>query len=70
MAEAAQNRVQNAMKDFLEDIDRSNLRPIQRKMYLCDAECMADMGAGMEEVIKLTHFHVCKERLYTMLPFT
>ena len=50
MAEAAQNRVQNAMKDFIEDIDKSKLRPIQRRMYLCSADCMSDMGAGMEEV--------------------
>ena len=50
MAEAAQNKVQTAMKEFIENIDRSKLRPIQKAMYLCSADCMADMGAGMEEV--------------------
>ena len=49
MAEAAQNRVQMAMKDFIDNIDRSKLRPVQKRMYLCNAECM-DSAGSMEEV--------------------
>ena len=52
MAEAAQSRVQNAMKDFINNIDRTKLRPVQKAMYLCDAECMSDPSASMEEVIR------------------
>lgn len=51
MAEAAQSRVQNAMKDFINNIDRTKLRPVQKAMYLCDADCMSDPSASMEEVI-------------------
>ena len=50
MAEAAQNRVQNAMKDFINNIDRTKLRPIQKQMYVCNAQCMDDPSASMEEV--------------------
>ena len=50
MAEAAQNRVQNAMKDFINNIDRTKLRPIQKQMYICNAQCMDDPSASMEEV--------------------
>ena len=50
MAEAAQNRVQSAMKDFINNIDRTKLRPIQKQMYVCNAQCMDDPSASMEEV--------------------
>ena len=50
MAEAAQNRVQNAMKEFIDNIDRTKLRPIQKQMYLCNVQCMDDPAASMEEV--------------------
>ena len=50
MAEAAQNRVQSAMKDFINNIDKTKLRPIQRQMYVCNAQCMDDPSASMEEV--------------------
>ena len=51
MAEAAQNRVQVAMKEFIDNIDKSKLRPVQKRMYLCNADCMDDVGMGsMEEV--------------------
>lgn len=50
MAEAAQNRVQSAMKEFIDTIDRTKLRPIQKQMYLCNVRCMDDPAASMEEV--------------------
>ena len=37
MAEAAQNRVQTAMKDFINEIDRTRLRTLERDMHLCAA---------------------------------
>ena len=49
MAEAAQNRVQVAMKEFIDNIDKSKLRPVQKRMYLCNAECMDDTMGTMEE---------------------
>ena len=53
MAEAAQNRVQVAMKEFIDNIDKSKLRPVQKRMYLCNAECMDDTMGSMEEVCSL-----------------
>ena len=50
MAEAAQHRVQTAMNEFLTEIDKTKLRPIQKSMYLCNVDCMSDMSASMEEV--------------------
>ena len=50
MAEAAQTRVQMAMKEFIDNIDKSKLRPVQKRMYLCNAECMDDTMGSMEEV--------------------
>ena len=50
MAEAAQNRVQAAMTEFIENIDKSKLRPTQKRMYLCNAECMDNTMGSMEEV--------------------
>ena len=50
MAEAAQNRVQSAMKEFIDNIDRTKLRPIQKQMFFCSMQCMDDPAASMEEV--------------------
>ena len=54
MAEAAQNRVQMAMKDFIENIDKTKLRPVQKSMYLCNADCMDNAMGSMEEVVFLS----------------
>ena len=56
MAEAAQSRVQSAMKDFINEIDRSKLRGLQRGMHMCAADCHADTLSNMDEV------HRCVER--------
>merc|ERR1719233_1768077 len=56
MAEAAQSRVQMAMKEFINNIDRSNLRGLQRGMHLCAADCCANFTGTMDEV------HRCVER--------
>jgi len=56
MAEAAQSRVQSAMKEFINEIDRSRLRNLERDMHLCAAKCCDDPGANIDDV------HRCVER--------
>jgi len=50
MAEAAQGRVQSAIKDFVNTVDRSFLRSYERRMHLCAAECCSDQAAYVEDV--------------------
>eukprot|EP00088_Acartia_fossae_P003847 TRINITY_DN11651_c0_g1_i1.p1 TRINITY_DN11651_c0_g1~~TRINITY_DN11651_c0_g1_i1.p1 ORF type:complete len:151 (-),score=39.41 TRINITY_DN11651_c0_g1_i1:288-713(-) len=56
MAEAAQSRVQNAVKDFINNIDRSKLRRYERDMHLCAADCCSNTETSVEDV------HRCVER--------
>jgi len=56
MAEAAQSRVQNAMKDFINQVDRTKLRNLEREMHLCAANCCTDQVSNIDEV------HRCVER--------
>jgi len=56
MAEAAQSRVQSAIKDFINIVDRQKLRGLERQMHLCAADCTGDMDRTVEEV------HRCVER--------
>jgi len=56
MAEAAQSRVQNAIKDFINAVDKSTLRGYEKKMHLCAAECCDDDLAHVEDV------HRCIEK--------
>lgn len=56
MAEAAQSRVQAAMKEFINEIDRTKLRGLEQKMHLCAADCCGNPLANIEEV------HRCVER--------
>ena len=44
MAEAAQNRVQTAMKNFINEIDRSRLRSREKDMHLCAANVRETTG--------------------------
>lgn len=50
MAEAAQSRVQNAIKDFINIVDRQKLRGLERSMHLCAADCCGDKDRTVEEV--------------------
>ena len=43
-------------KDFINTIDRSKLRGIERQMHLCAAECCSDGTAQVEDV------HRCIEK--------
>ena len=44
------------MKEFINEIDKSKLRGLQRGMHLCAADCHADTLADMDQV------HRCVER--------
>jgi len=56
MAQEAQNRVQTAMRDFVNSVDRSHLRGMEREMHLCAANCCENTSASLSDVI------ACKER--------
>ena len=56
MAQEAQNRVQTAIRDFVNSVDRSHLRGMEREMHLCAANCCENTSAGLSDVI------ACKER--------
>jgi len=56
MAEQAQERVQTGIKNFVNDVDKSHLRPMEKKMHLCAADCCSDPKASIDEV------HRCVER--------
>ncbi len=56
MAQEAQNRVQTAIRDFVNDVDKSYLRGMERDMHLCAAKCCEDKTSGINEVL------ACKER--------
>ena len=49
MAEAAQNRVKNAMEDFIRSVEFVT-RPIEKQAIVCQAQCLDDSSASMEEV--------------------
>ena len=49
MAEAAQNRVKNAMEDFIRNVEFV-MRPIEKQAIVCQAQCLDDSSASMEEV--------------------
>lgn len=56
MAEQAQSRVQNAIKDFINTVDRQHLRKHERQMHLCAADCCNDKDMTVEDV------HRCVEK--------
>jgi len=56
MAEAAQGRIQSAIKDFINTVDRNHLRGYERDMHLCAANCCSDSTANVEDV------HRCIEK--------
>lgn len=56
MAQEAQTRVQTAIRDFVNAVDKSHLRGMEREMHLCAAECCSDDLSSINEVM------ACKER--------
>ena len=47
MAQEAQNRVQTSIRDFVNTVDKSHLRGMEREMHLCAAECCSDKAARL-----------------------
>jgi hypothetical protein len=56
MAQAAQDRVQTAIRGFVNNVDRTALRGMERQMHLCAADCCSQKDANIDEV------HECVER--------
>lgn len=50
MAEQAQSRVQQAIKEFVNDVDQTHLRPMERNMHLCAADCCGKTNASIDDV--------------------
>ena len=47
MAQEAQNRVQTSIRDFVNSVDKSHLRGMEREMHLCAADCCGDKTARL-----------------------
>lgn len=56
MAQEAQNRVQSAIRDFVDDVDKAKLREMERTMHLCAANCCENKESSINEVLR------CKEK--------
>ena len=56
MAEQAQSRVQQSIKTFVNDVDKDHLRPMERTMHLCAADCCGNKTASIDDV------HRCVEK--------
>lgn len=50
MAEKAQSRVQEAIKSFVDSIDKSHIRQMDKSMHECAANCLSDREAPIEMV--------------------
>lgn len=61
MAEAQQARVQKAVEDMVQSLERDQIRKMQGRMFRCSAECCENPGASMNQV------HQCIDRCHTPL---
>ncbi|QQP55704.1 Protein FAM136A [Caligus rogercresseyi] len=50
MSAEAQERVQSAIKDFVNGLDRSHIRGMDRSMHECAATCLSDTEASIDAV--------------------
>jgi len=50
MATEAQVKVNSAVKDFVNTVDRGHLRKMEKRMHECAAQCCGNMVAQVEEV--------------------
>ncbi|OXA56369.1 protein FAM136A [Folsomia candida] len=59
----AQEQIQAAMGDMINEIDKSHLRKIQLRMHQCAAKCCSDEKASLED----THscIEVCSRGVHT-----
>ena len=76
MAEQAQSRVQQAIKEFVNDVDQTHLRPMERNMHLCAADCCGKTTASIDDVhrydrIKLKYnYSKLRVRVYDSLQYS
>ncbi|XP_051765330.1 protein FAM136A [Ctenopharyngodon idella] len=61
MAEAQQARVQKAVEDMVQSLEKDHIRKMQGRMFRCSAECCERPGESMNQV------HQCIERCHTPL---
>ncbi|XP_039624334.1 protein FAM136A [Polypterus senegalus] len=61
MAEFQQARVQSAVDEMVQCLERDHIRKMQSRMFRCSAECCDRPGASMQQV------HQCIERCHTPL---
>ncbi|NXN95604.1 F136A protein, partial [Rhinopomastus cyanomelas] len=61
MAEAAQGRVQAAVEEAVQALERERIRGMQGTMFRCSARCCEDTAASMKEVQR------CIERCHAPL---
>ncbi|XP_067254239.1 protein FAM136A [Chanodichthys erythropterus] len=61
MAEAQQARVQKAVEDMVQNLEKDHIRKMQGRMFRCSAECCERPGESMNQV------HQCIERCHTPL---
>ncbi|XP_053501389.1 protein FAM136A [Ictalurus furcatus] len=61
MAEAQQARVQHAVEEMVQSLERDHIRKMQGRMFRCSAECCEHTTDSMSKV------HECIERCHTPL---
>ncbi|MBN3294989.1 protein FAM136A [Amia ocellicauda] len=61
MAEAQQARVQSAVDQMVQDLERDHIRKMQGRMFQCSAQCCERSTDSMAQV------HQCIERCHTPL---
>ncbi|XP_026103867.1 protein FAM136A-like [Carassius auratus] len=61
MAEAQQARVQKAVEEMLQSLEKDHIREMQGRMFRCSAECCESPGHSMKQV------HQCIDRCHAPL---
>ncbi|KAB5543770.1 hypothetical protein PHYPO_G00083450 [Pangasianodon hypophthalmus] len=61
MAEAQQARVQHAVEEMVQSLERDHIRKMQGRMFRCSAECCERTTDSMSQV------HECIDRCHTPL---
>ncbi|KAM9310921.1 protein FAM136A [Gastrophryne carolinensis] len=61
MAEEAQSRLESAVDSMVKNLEKENIRKMQRKMFQCSAQCCDNETASMQLV------HNCIERCHAPL---
>ena len=56
MAQEADKKVQTAVQGFINEVDKSHMRSMERQMHLCLADCCSRSETSINDV------HACKDR--------